>query len=404
VRKLLGVALLVLAVAAIVTVARDPLYWKRYMLAALYAPTNLPDSFYEPGEVLEGVDGPEPPRVDPAYEHLSPESLEAAADHAGKTGTQALIVGRNGHIVFERYWDGGRFDTEADAGAFNAALAALAVGIAMDDRKIGLADEPAANYLQEFRADDRRHITLAHLLSQSSGLAAAGPGAGPWSGASHERFSGDILSECFARKTVAAPGKKWLQQACDVQLLARVVERATGEQYARYLSDRLWKPIGAADARLARDHASGVARADCCIRARRGDWMRIAEVLANDGKFQGEQIVTPGWITNMLAPSGANAGFGYGVWRGAPFVAEAAQASEPYAAPDTHLLKAAGKTRLWFVPSMRLTILRIGANDEADRDWDDSSIPNLIIRGAADFEPRSSQADPKDLSRLVPKH
>lgn len=60
------------------------------------------------------------------------------------------------------------------------------------------------------------------------------------------------------------------------------------ERYASYISERLWKPIGAADAELARDDEGGTTRADCRLRARRGDWMRIADLRA--GKKLGSGV------------------------------------------------------------------------------------------------------------------
>ncbi len=68
-------------------------------------------------------------------------------------------------------------------------------------------------------------------------------------------------------------------QPCDAQLLAHIIERATGEAYATYLSKALWKPIGAADAQLMLDEPGGTAHASCCLRAHLGDWMRIGQLL-----------------------------------------------------------------------------------------------------------------------------
>lgn len=404
-RRIRTLLILVIGVAVIVAVARDPLFWKRYALSRVYAPTNLPDTFYEPGETLAGVDGPEPPRVEPADEHLDANSLQLAADYAGTRHTSALIVGRHGHIVFEKYWDGGRFDAVMDSGGLNATIVALAVGIALGDHKIGLVAEPAANYVEALRGDERRSITVADLLHSASGLAPYEASWNPWSAAQRERFATDITASCVAHRLVSRPGEHWVPQICDVQLLARIVELATHDRYASYISERLWKPIGAADAQLARDNEAGATRADCCLRARRGDWMRIAELLVTDGHFEGEQVIPPGWVREMLAPSKANANFGYQVWRGLPFTAGAVGgASEAYAADDTYLLKGAGRTRLWFVPSLGLTILRTGTNSEADPDWDDARIPNLVVRGASDFVPKAPKAGARDLSTLVPNH
>jgi len=399
------IAACVLALAAIMAlvVARNPLFWKRYLLAATHSTTTLPKSFYEPGETLTGAtDSPDFPRVDPELQNLDKSALAEAAKYAADHGTTALIVSRRSHIVFEQYWDGRRADAMVDLGEFNATITALMLGIAMGDRKIGLLTEPAANYIEDFRKDEeRRLITLDDLLHSSSGLApVVSGGLGPWSEANQERFGTYTQAACLGRPLIARPGAKWLPQTCDVQLLALVIERATHQPYARYISESLWKPIGAADARLALEGESGVPRADCCLRARRGDWMRIAELLVSDGHFQGEQVLPPGWVKTMLAPSKANRNFGAQVWRG-EFFTPGAGASERYAADDTFILKGPGKSRLWFVPSLGLAILRTGTNSGSDPDWDDARIPNLIVRGVRDFTPRPSA---QDLKSLVPNH
>jgi hypothetical protein len=104
----------------------------------------------------------------------------------------------------------------------------------------------------------------------------------------------------------------------------------------------------------------------------------------------------------MLTPAKTNKRFGYQVWLGRPFK-EGEGAAEPYAAEDTFLLKGPGKTRLWIVPSMGLTILRVGRDAEDDADWDDSVIPNLIVRGAADYVPKAAKPG-VNYSDLVPNH
>jgi CubicO group peptidase (beta-lactamase class C family) len=401
--KRIGVASIVLIVVAVLlgSFARDSLYWKRRALAAIYSAATLPASYYEPSELIEGTpEGGSIPRVSPEQERLDPAALQAAVEYADGQRTTALIVGRHGHIVFEHYWDDATFDTVIDAGAFSATLTALTVGMAMGDRKIALPAEPVANYIESFRNADRAAITLEDLLHMTSGLGSAQGGVDPWTASTREHFAHDIRNECLELTPRVPHDSIWHPQACDPQLLAHIVERATGQQYSKFVSDRIWKPIGAADAHLMLDREGGTAHASCCLRARQGDWMRVAELLVTGGKFGGEQILPPGWVRAMLAPSKANSRFGYQVWRGEPFVAGEG-ASEPYAAADTFLLKGNGKTRLWLVPSMGLSILRVGTNDQIDTDWDDSRIPNMIIRGASDYVPNAGS---QGVSDLVPNH
>jgi hypothetical protein len=63
------------------------------------------------------------------------------------------------------------------------------------------------------------------------------------------------------------------------QLLALVLEKATRERYAEFVSETIWRPIGAGDAWFWLDHPGGTAHADCCLISRQGDWIRIGELL-----------------------------------------------------------------------------------------------------------------------------
>jgi CubicO group peptidase (beta-lactamase class C family) len=175
-----------------------------------------------------------------------------------------------------------------------------------------------------------------------------------------------------------------VQQKPDAQLLAQALARATGHPYAQYLSERLWKRIGAADARVA---------PECCLLVRQGDLIRLGALLASDGLFDASQVVPSGWISQLVAAR-------YPLEPGEPH--DPQRAGEPYAARDVFFLGRLSKNRLWLVPSLGLAVLRTGEDRAGDADWDDAMIPNLVIRGTRDFRPPSGT--PTDLKSLVPNH
>ena len=333
--RILGAAATVLVGAIAVAV----LLWER----AASAPP--------PRELLAGGNEPPAPRVAPELESLDRGALQAAADYAGEHGSRALIVSRNDHIVFERYWQGSRFETLADAQSFTPLLAALAAGVAISHRQIGWPDEPIGALISEWRQDPRGAITVRNLLHSPA----------------------------------------------DAQRLALVLERATHQRYALYLSQVLWRRIGAADAWLRLDHPAGAAHADCCLLARQGDWIRIGQLLLRDGNYRGDEVIRPGWVTLMRTPSRANSQSGAYLRPGSP----AAPGREPYAARDLFVVQGGQGNRLWVVPSLQIAILRT-APAGRDAAWDDSRIPNLIIRAARDYSPPAEGG--ADVSALVPAH
>ena len=392
--------LIALVAALAAGAALQSVFWKRYLLSALDAPPDSPLSVYEPRERIPGIeDGPPLQRVTAQEEKIDPTALRAAADYAASANSHALIVSRHGHIVFERYWHATGFDTVEDTGSFNAVITSIMIGIALGDRKLASIDEPAADYLIEWRGDARRRISIRDLLQMSSGLAVAPVASRAWLGQERARFSSDIVAQYLRRPLAGRPGIDWVYQSADPQWLGVIVERATRERYATYMSQRLWKRLGAADAELWLDRPGGAPHLDCCLLAEQGDWIRVAEMLLNDGVYQGERIVRPGWVRRMLSAAAGNEHYGFHIWLGS-----SDPAAQAYAAPDVVLLRGPGKTRLWLVPSLALAILRTGAEPRAAADWQDARIPNLIISGVRDFVRPVPQRRAVDISTLVPQH
>jgi CubicO group peptidase (beta-lactamase class C family) len=268
-------------------------------------------------------------------------------------------------------------------------LAALAAGAAFSHRLIAWPDEPVGAFISEWSHDARGEITVRNLMQMSSGLARAADGATPY----------DITAALLRTPLAATPGVKRLDQASDPQLLALVIERATRQRYASYLSQALWRRIGAADAWLQLDHPGGTAHADCCMLAHQGDWIRIGQLLLRDGNYRGDEVMRPGWITLMRAPAQSDPRYGAYVrvgWMTGP-------GQEALAARDVFAVEGQGGNRLWLVPSLQIAVLCTGPAAGRDAAWDDARLPNLVIRAARDALPAAAQPG-ADVSALVPGH
>jgi len=372
-------ALLALALAAVL--------WERQLAARWYY--ALLSRLHPARELVEGGNIPPAPRVTPETEQLDAAALESAAGYAAAHGSLALIVSRHDHIVFERYWGGTGFDTPAEAQSFTRLLAALAAGAALSHRLIGWPDEPIGAFIGEWSHDARGEITVRNLLQMSSGLA-AGSAAGT---------AGDQTAALLRTPLARTPGVARVEQASDPQLLALVLERATKQRYASYLSQALWRRIGAADSWLTLDRPGGAARADCCLLAHQGDWIRIGELLLRDGNYRGDEIIRPGWVTLMRSPAQSDPQYGAFVRVRWP----PAAGRESPAARDIFAVEGEGGNRLWLVPSLQIAILCTGAPGGRDADWDDNRLPNLVIHAARDALPPAAQPG-ADISAIVPGH
>lgn len=382
--KSLALALAALGVAALVVAALvvAPRLWRAHGGA------RVEFAAYQPRELVAGGAQPLAPRVAPELEQLERAGLEAAATYAGEHGSRALIVSRHDHIVFERYWQGTSFDTLSDAQSLTPLLAALAVGVAVSHRRIGWPDEPVGMLLNEWSQDPRGAITVRNLMQMSSGLAPA----------AHGRPAADLVAAVLNAPLAASPGSMRRAQSADPQLLALVIERATGQRYATYLSQSIWRRVGAADAWLWLDRPGGTPHADCCMLSRQGDWIRIGQLLVRDGNYRGDEVIRPGWIPLMRMPGKADPAYGAYVR-----IDAGSSAQETYAARDVFMAGSEGGNRLWLVPSLQIAILCTGALQARDVGWDDGRIPNLIIR-ALRGAPAIPTRQPGTMSSVVSGH
>jgi CubicO group peptidase (beta-lactamase class C family) len=372
-----------LVVLAILIVAADPARWLKGWIDIAPAGTTEPRaSIFTPRAAVSGGNQPPAPRSSPVEEQLDVPTLRAAADYAEAQRSKALIVTRHGYIVFEKYWQGSTFETVIESRGLGRVLGALAAGAAIEAKKIGWPDEPVGYLMPAWKDDPRGAITVRNLLQLSSGLGSSAPSYG---------------TQAIRDMPLGAqPGSRWLDQDADPDLLGQVIQRATGEPYAEFLSHSIWARIGAGDASLWLGGRNGDLHVDTGFFARQCDWLRVGELLLNNGNFQGDEVLSPRWVPELLKPSMSNSNYGAYIRLGE----HPAAGAQPYATSDVLIVEGGGN-RMWLVPSLQIAILRTGGQPAAD--WDDSRIPNLIIRGARDFVPAAARPG-ADLRQLVPNH
>ena len=86
----------------------------------------------------------------------------------------------------------------------------------------------------------------------------------------------------------------------NTDLLAWVFERASGMRYAKLVSERLWKPLGAeAPGYITVDRIGGArAAGGKCFLAR--DLARVGMMMANGGQRNGKQVVPSSWLEDIV--------------------------------------------------------------------------------------------------------
>lgn len=339
------------------------------------------EASYQPAETVKG--SPRPLKKATAS-GIDPAALVAAQAYAESQGSFAFVVLRDGRIAHEWYAAGFTAANRFSPASMHKTVMALAFGAA----KIPL-DVPVKRWLTEWKDDPRGDITVRQLLTMSSGLETPPFNADPAGKSAQMMFGPDIAAAALSFKAAGAPGAGFAYANVNSQLSGLILQRATGKRYADWLSARIWQPIGAGDATVWLDRPEGTPHFFCCLQATAIDWARIGQLILNQGRVDGRQVVPAAWMAEMVKPSALNANYGLQIWRGSPYVAErryssssplVGRAAKPYLRDDVLFLDGAVGQRVYVVPSEKLVIVRIG---KSNLSWDDSELPNRVLAGIA---------------------
>ncbi|HEY1375226.1 MAG TPA: serine hydrolase [Gemmataceae bacterium] len=370
-----GVVVAVGVVAVAVLVAYN---WTFLSRAATFPDRPVTDvDWYQPTESVPGGPGPDLPVA--ARPQIPADVLARVAAYAEKKESSALIILHRGEVVAEHYWRGHHRAARTCSMSMAKTLAGLLVGAAIADGAIAGVDEPACKHLTEWAGDGRAGVTVRHLLQMTSGLEGAGDADDPDSAVVPMWLGTDSLAIVTGAKLVREPGSRFAYNSVDTQALAILLERAAGRRYADYLSEKVWRPIGAADAAVWLDRPGGLPKAFGGVLATAQDWARVGLLLQNGGRVGDKQVVPAAWVRDMLTPSPREPDYGYQIWLGRGGCRREDH-EEPFVAPDVAYLDGRFKQRVYVVPSAELVVVRVG---EQARGWDEAEVVNTLLRGLA---------------------
>jgi CubicO group peptidase (beta-lactamase class C family) len=119
-------------------------------------------------------------------------------------------------------------------------ITAVAVMMMQDEGKLSIED-PVSKYIPEFAAVQGK-VTLRHMLTHTSGMGEATP---------DELNGAKTLADLvpiYAKKPLAfEPGSQWKYCQTGINMLARVVEVVSKQQFPEFLQARIFKPLGMKD-------------------------------------------------------------------------------------------------------------------------------------------------------------
>jgi CubicO group peptidase (beta-lactamase class C family) len=300
------------------------------------------------------------------------KAVSAMFSDSGVNGvihTRAIIVLYDGQIVAEKYADGFNRSTPLVGWSMTKSITGALTGILLHDSNI---DVNSAAPVEAWKDDDRRAITIKNLLQQSSGLQ-FDEVYNRSSDANRMLFrQGDAGGYAARLPLKYPPGSVFYYSSGNTNILTHVIRDAVGdEKYYCFLYERLFYRTGMYSAVLEPDAAGTFVGSSFCYATAR-DWARFGLLYANEGVFNGQQVLPSGWVQQSVAPSTAatQGEYGYQWWLNVGAKDDSSNRRYPLLPTDMFYADGYEGQNIFVIPSRKLVVVRLGLTRKSS--WGES--------------------------------
>ncbi len=310
------------------------------------------------------------------------------------SGIDAVLIVKEGRLVFEKYFPGNDFEYTAknfkgkfirydrntihNLASVTKSVTGILCGIAVDRKLIHGVDESVSESFPELSSmftGGKEKITLANLLTMSSGLQWNEQDV-PYSARSNDIIRLFLVSHplnfIFSKPLASEPGTKWYYNGGGTNVVGQIIQRKSGTRLDYFADKYLFEPLGIEQSKwvyIDRDfvYCSGD------LRLRPRDMAKLGQLVLDMGVWNGRRIVSAEWIARMTTrfvsmPHGE--GYGYQWW-----LVTYKLGPKSF---DTYQASGWGGQRIIVIPDLRSVVVIAGSN-YTTRDPGNDMMYNYII-------------------------
>lgn len=270
--------------------------------------------------------------------------------------TRTLLILYKGHLLAEKYIDGFDKDTPILGWSMTKSVLATYYGILEHQGKLEM-DWPAP--IVEWKDDERKNITLDHLLRMQSGLA--------W----EEDYTGisDVTRMLFLdsdmtvaqknKEAIAEPTEIWNYSSGTTNLLSGILRQQfrSHQEYLDFPYASLIDKIGMYSMVMEADIAGNYVGSSYAW-ANTRDWARFGQLYLNKGNWNGEQLFDSTWVDYITTPTAhSNGTYGAHFWLNA-------EGKYPDVPKDLFSCNGFEGQYVFMIPSKDLVVVRTGLAEE----------------------------------------
>ena len=199
-----------------------------------------------------------------------------------RSQTQALIVQRQGKIVYERYGEDVKQGLNVNGMSMAKSVIAILIGIAIDDELINSEKDPISIYLPELMSSKYNRVEIRDLLRHTSGIQSTNRDL-------QDTLNNKLLN-LSTRDLLFSDDKSFSYDNMNYHLLMLILQRLYQKPINEIIEAKVWQSLRLEDASMVT--SSGY----CCLFATAKSWLAIGNLFLNPNNT----IVSKTWLDKMV--------------------------------------------------------------------------------------------------------
>ena len=232
-------------------------------------------------------------------------------------GTVAYVIIKNDSLIYEAYYDNYSENSKSNSFSMAKSYVCGLLGKAIMEGYIENLEQPVGDFFPQYLEGLSSKVTVGDLASMASGSSWKENYYWPINITAKAYYGKELEETIFGISTVKTPGQSFEYSSGDTQLLAMVIEKATGKKLYNYLSESLWIPLESENDALWQldSEANGLVKAYCCIASNAKDFARLGKLYKDFGRWKGTQILDSAFVAKSIKPRFKDSPqYGYGFW------------------------------------------------------------------------------------------
>ncbi|WP_394748791.1 serine hydrolase domain-containing protein [Spongiimicrobium salis] len=293
---------------------------------------------------------------DSTFAEVDYDQLKSAMDHAFAdpevTKTRTVLVVYKDHIIAEQYTGGLTVNTPILGWSMTKSITGTLYGILQHQGKINVNDLAPVS---EWQGDDRKNISLNHLLRMQSGLEWDEDYASISDVNKMLFLADDMTQPQILKEALAPPTEIWNYSSGTSNLLSGILRQEfnSHQEYLDFPYTQLIDKIGMHSMLIETDLQGNFVGSSYAWATTR-DWAKFGLLYLHEGNWNGEQLFARSWDDYVRKPTAGSEGtYGAHFWLNA-------EGKYPDVPRDMYSANGFQGQRVFIIPSKDLVVVRTG--------------------------------------------